>query len=128
MVMVVPSYFAREGIMLVETLLTPSNMPSAPSFVGSSLVGEMVEDDDKVAASQRTCLWMADATAVLHDFKFQVAEKTIREHNLVTAFNQPELLNMIEMIRKVANGQLNKRVLDGIREKLYYMTGVPDLS
>jgi hypothetical protein len=96
-----------------------------PIICRVKLGGEIVEGHDKAAASQRTCLWMADATAVLREFTFQVAEKTIREYNFGDCI-QSELLNTIEMIRKVANGQLNERVLDGIREKLYYIRGVPD--
>ena len=41
------------------------------------LSGEVIEDTDKVIASERTVLWMADATNTLHEFACWCAENAL---------------------------------------------------
>jgi hypothetical protein len=41
------------------------------------LSGTIVEEADKAAASERTCLWVADATHVLHEFACWCAEQAL---------------------------------------------------
>jgi len=43
------------------------------------LTGEIVEQADKVVASERTCLWIADATRTLHEFAIWCGEQALRE-------------------------------------------------
>jgi len=41
------------------------------------LIGQQLEDVDKACARSRRCLWMADATNVLHEFSCSVAEQLL---------------------------------------------------
>jgi hypothetical protein len=41
------------------------------------LSGNIIEREDKFAASRRTCLWMVDATATLHEFACRCAEDAL---------------------------------------------------
>src|SRR5690606_21058006 len=42
------------------------------------LAGEVVEGDDKAASTERTVLWMADATRTLHEFGLWCAEQALQ--------------------------------------------------
>lgn len=42
------------------------------------LSGELLRDTDKIVASERTVLWMADATRTLHEFALWCAESALR--------------------------------------------------
>lgn len=47
-----------------------------------TLGGTIVEGDDKVAAQERTAVWMADATHTLHEFACRCAEDALRVANI----------------------------------------------
>lgn len=53
-----------------------------PIICRVTLGGVIVEGDDKVAAQERTVVWMADATNTLHEFACRCAEDALRTTNV----------------------------------------------
>ncbi len=79
------------------------------------LGGEIIEDTDKVVASERTVLWMADATNTLHEFACWCAENAL---NLIREKGQeldPRSWGAIEAKRKWLRGEITDEELDAAR-------------
>jgi hypothetical protein len=76
------------------------------------LSGEILEDEpDKACATQRTVLWMADATRTLHEFACRVAEDALRAANVT----DERCWNAIQVKRKWLNGQATDTELRAAR-------------
>jgi hypothetical protein len=65
------------------------------------LGGTIVEGDDKACASERTVLWMADATRALHEFALWCAEGALKEANVT----DERSWEMLEVKRRWLDGQ-----------------------
>lgn len=76
-----------------------------------TLGGEIVEDDDKVAAEERTVVWMADATNTLHEFACRCAEDALRATNI----NDRQLWEAIEVKRRWLKGEATNEQLAAAR-------------
>lgn len=65
------------------------------------LGGTIVEGDNKACASERTVLWMADATRALHEFALWCAEGALKEANVT----DERSWEMLEVKRRWLDGQ-----------------------
>lgn len=70
--------------------------------------GEIIHDDDKMVASERTVLWMADATNVLHECACLFAEEALR----ISKVNDPRSHEAIDAKRKWLRGEITDAELD----------------
>ena len=74
----------RGDIVLCEHGLHASERPiDALKYAPSAMIqrvkmhGTVIHGDDKLVASSRTCMWIADATMVLHEFACLCAEDAL---------------------------------------------------
>ena len=67
--------------------------------------GEIVEDGDKIACSERTVLWMADATRVLRLFACDVAEDALLAERKRGREPHADSWRAIEVARRWADGK-----------------------
>lgn len=79
------------------------------------LSGEMDHDDNKSCATERTILWMADATQVLHEFACDVAEKALLSRRELGDEPDPRSWAAIEAKRKWLRGELSDSELEAAR-------------
>src|SRR5690606_39639064 len=64
------------------------------------LGGEIVEGDDKAAATERTVLWMADATRTLHEFGLWCAEQALQRERAAGREPDPRSWKALEVKRR----------------------------
>jgi hypothetical protein len=72
-----PIMLCERGYHASENILDALKYAPGPIVCRVELGGKIIKDTitkDKAVAEQRTCLWMADATNVLHEFACLVAE------------------------------------------------------
>lgn len=67
------------------------------------LSGEILEGDDKLCATERTCLWLGDATRVLHEFAIWCAQEAIRRTEVDV---DPRLQRAIDTKVRWLNGEV----------------------
>lgn len=67
--------------------------------------GEIVEKDDKLACSERTVLWMADATRVLRLFACDIAEEVLLAERKRGREPHADSWRAIEVARRWVNGK-----------------------
>jgi hypothetical protein len=68
----------ESGLHASEKAIDALQYAPGPIICRVSLGGEIVEGTDKVVASERTVLWMADATNTLHEFACRCAEAALK--------------------------------------------------
>jgi|SRR5579885_624045 hypothetical protein len=66
------------GLHASKTAMDALKYAPGPVVCRVRLAGKIVEDGDKACASERTCLWMADATEVLHRFACWCAAQALK--------------------------------------------------
>jgi hypothetical protein len=79
------------------------------------LSGTIVEEDDKAAASARTCLWVADATTVLHEFACWCAEQALLRERERGKEPDPRSWAAIEAKRRWLRKEITDKELDAAR-------------
>jgi hypothetical protein len=67
------------------------------------LSGTILKGDDKLCASQRKVLWIADATKILHEFACLCAEDALK----VSGWNDERSVKAIEAKRKWLKGEIS---------------------
>jgi hypothetical protein len=80
------------------------------------LGGEIVVDDDKVCAQQRTVVWMADATRTLHEFACWAAEGALDAIASRGETVDPRSRRAIEVKRLWLDGQATDEELAAARD------------
>jgi len=68
----------HNGMHASRRALDALNYAPGPVICRVILEGEIIEGDDKACARIRKCLWMADATEVLHRFACRVAWEALK--------------------------------------------------
>ena len=98
-------------IVLCERGLHASRRPiDALSYAPGPLVcrvrlsGEIVEGDDKLAASSRTVAWMADATRTLHEFAVWCAREALLRERQAGREPDPRCWAALEVKERWLNG------------------------
>lgn len=81
--------------------------------------GEIIEDRDKLVASERECLWLADATRTLHEFALWCAEKALK----LDPHPDQRSLNALEVKRRWLDGQASDQELDAARAAAWDAAG-----
>ena len=109
----------RGDIVLCKHGLHASKRPlDALKYAPSAIVqrvrmhGTIVHDTDKLVASSRTCMWIADATMVLHEFACLCAEDAIA----LIQDPDPRSVNAIAVKRAWLRGQATDNELDAARD------------
>jgi len=74
--------------------------------------GKILHGDDKLVCSQRRCLWIADATELLHIFACDVAEYALHTYGRPV---DPRSQAAIDIKRLWLNGELSDSDLDAAR-------------
>lgn len=72
-----PVEMCNHGLHASVRALDALQYAPGPIICRVRLSGEIVQGDDKLVASERTVLWMYDASAVLHEFACCVAEAAL---------------------------------------------------
>jgi hypothetical protein len=83
-----------------------------PIICRVQLGGTVLEDDDKLCASERTVLWWADATRTLHEFALWCAERALRAERRAGREPDPRLWRALEVKRAWVHGQASDQELD----------------
>ncbi len=68
----------RRGLHGSRQAIDALTYAPGPVIERVELYGTIVEGDDKLVATNRRCLWLADATNVLHEFACRCAEDALR--------------------------------------------------
>ena len=80
------------------------------------LSGEIIEDRDKVCATERTCLWMADATRTLHEFAIWCAEGALNGERKAGREPDPKSWAAIQAKRDWLDGKITDDQMDDARD------------
>ena len=70
------------GLHASERPIDALNYAPGPIVQRVELVGRRIDDRDKSCARSRRCLWIADATRVLHEFALWSAERALETERL----------------------------------------------
>lgn len=73
-----PLKLCARGLHASMRALDALSYAPGPIICRVRLSGKIVQGDDKLVASERTVLWMYDASTVLHEFACHVAEAAPR--------------------------------------------------
>ena len=84
-----------------------------PIICRVELGGVIVHDDDKMSASERTVLWMADATNALHECACLYAEEALRVAKVV---DDPRCIAAIQAKRRWMRGEITDEELAAARD------------
>jgi len=76
------------------------------------LSGDMIEEEDKLCARERTCLWLLDCTDLLHEFACRCAEDALR----VAGVSDERCWNAIKAKREWLKGAIDDDELRAVRE------------
>jgi hypothetical protein len=79
------------------------------------LSGTVVEERDKAAASERTVLWVADATKTLHEFAVWCAEQALLQEREAGREPDPRCWAALETKRRWLTGQATDEDLHAAR-------------
>jgi hypothetical protein len=77
-----PPILCERGLHASKRALDALENAPGPIVCRVRLGGEIVEDKTKACATERTVLWMADATRALHEFALWCAEGALRARNV----------------------------------------------
>ncbi len=80
------------------------------------LSGKILEDPDKLCASKRKCLWMVDATRVLHEFACWCAEQALLKEREAGREPDPRSWAAIDTKRKWLRGEATDDELYAARD------------
>ncbi len=80
------------------------------------LSGDMLEKDDKLCARERTCLWVLDATKVLHEFACWCAEQALLRERAAGREPDPRSWAAIEAKRRWLRGEVSNSELCTARD------------
>jgi len=97
-----PLELCVHGLHASERILDALKFAPGPIICRVELSGEILHDDDKACATQRRVLWMADATATLHEFACRVAEDALAAAEVTTT---SESWNALEIKRRWLRGE-----------------------
>ena len=76
------------------------------------LIGERLDESDKSCARRRRCLWVADATTVLHEFAIWCAEESLK----LVESPDPRSVAAIAAKRAWLRGEITAEELDAARD------------
>lgn len=79
------------------------------------LSGEILTDEDKLCASERTVLWMVDATTTLHEFACWCAEQALEQERAVGREPDPRSWAAIKTKRAWLRGECDDATLAAAR-------------
>jgi hypothetical protein len=90
----------------------------APGIIACrvELSGEILEDDDKVCATERTVLSMIDATNILHEFACWCAEQALLREREAGQKPNPRIWAAIEAKRKWLRGEITDSELETAKD------------
>lgn len=75
------------------------------------LSGQVLRDEDKACATERTVLWLADATDVLHEFAVWCAERALERERAVGRDPDRRSWAALEAKRQWLRGEINEEQL-----------------
>ena len=77
-----PLKMCEHGLHASEDALHALDYAPGPIVCRVIMSGEILFDTDKCCAAERTCLWMGDATRILHEFACSCAEEAMLNERL----------------------------------------------
>ncbi len=86
------------------------------------LSGEIVEGDDKACATERTTLWMANATKTLHEFACWCAEKALTHAREKGREPDPRSWAAVEAKRQWLRGEIDDGELEAAQHAAWNVT------
>ena len=79
-----PLLMCRHGLHGSKNIMDALTYAPGPVLCRVSMLGEVIEEDDKYCATERHCIWMADATRDLHEFACWCAETALANYCRLT--------------------------------------------
>lgn len=86
------------------------------------LSGEILDGGDKLCASERTVLWMADATKVLHEFACWCAEQALLRERAAGREPDPRCWAAVKAKRTWLRGEIDDATLEAARSAVWSIT------
>lgn len=111
-----PIELCRRGLHASRRAIDALSYAPGPIVCRVRLDGEIIEGIDKAVATKRTCLWMADATNVLHEFACWCAEQAMLKEREVGHEPDPRLWAAIEAKRRWLRGEITDEELAVVRD------------
>ena len=105
-----PLKMCYHGLHASKLAIDSLKYAPGPIVCRVKLFGEIIEDHDKVCATGRTCLWMANASEVLHEFACWCAERLLNAWNI----KDPHCWMAIETKRRWLRGEAANEELDAV--------------
>jgi hypothetical protein len=102
----------HQGYHASERAIDALNYAPGPILCCVVLGGTVVRDTDKLVATERTVLWMADATQTLHEFACDQAEAALDRAKV----NDARCRAAIETKRRWLRGEASDSELDAARD------------
>jgi hypothetical protein len=96
-----PVLMCESGLHASERAIDSLQYAPGPIICRVALGGTVIDGKDKSVASERTVLWMADATNTLHEFACLCAEEALRTAKV----EDVRCWNAIETKRKWLRGE-----------------------
>lgn len=111
-----PIKLCERGLHASVRALDALKYAPGPVVCRVRLGGQIKIDDDKAVATERTCLWMADATQVLHEFACWCAEEALLRERAAGREPDPRSWAAIETKRRWLHGEATEAELAAASE------------
>src|SRR5690606_392190 len=99
-----PPVLCKRGLHASRRGLDALQYAPGPVVCRVRLGGEIVEGADKAASTERTVLWLADATRVLHEFALWCAERALTREREAGREPNPRAWAALEVKRRWLEG------------------------
>jgi len=106
-----PIKLCTRGLHASKRAIDALSYAPGPVVCRVRLSGEIIEDGDKAVATERTCLWMADATTVLYEFACWCAEQALLREREARREPDPRSWAAVEAKRQWVRGEITTEEL-----------------
>jgi len=107
-----PLHMCRHGLHAGIRAIDALTYAPGPVVCRVELGGEILEDEDKCCATERTCVWLADASEVLHRFACWCAERVLMRERQAGREPDPRSWAAVQAKRDWLEGGMTREELE----------------
>jgi len=108
-----PLVMCKRGLHASIRPIDALRFAPGPIVCRVALSGEILTGPDKACATERTCIWMADATRTLHEFACWCAEQALQNERDMGRPIDPRSLAAIAIKRRWLAGEATDTEMEG---------------
>ena len=114
-----PPVLCERGFHASASPLDALQYAPSPIVQRVCLGGEILYGEDKAVATERACLWLADATPALHEFAVLCAEGAMLGVSLAGGYVHPASINVVAVKRRWMRDEATDAELAYARDAAY---------